>query len=83
MVGIHIPIRQPLSAQNKKKFARQILAATTVRDLPREVAALIREISCEAKIDQKTGVTKRTITIKFRGHGLPVLQYTTQQVSGF
>ena len=51
--------------------------AKTVRDLPFEVAASIRQNTCRVRTDPKTGTTQRTMTIRFRDRRIPVLKYTT------
>lgn len=51
--------------------------AKTVHDLPFEVGASIRGCTCRVRTDPKTGMTQRTMTIRFRDRRIPVLKYTT------
>ena len=53
------------------------LAVKTVHDLPFEVRASIRGCTCRIRIDPKTGITRRTMTIRFRDRRIPMMKYTT------
>ena len=63
--------------QQTSKLVRQIRAAKTIRDLPEDARFLIREIGQRRTVNRRTGMTERTITVKFRGRGLPVFRYKT------
>ena len=63
--------RDSLKAQNGRHPAQ------TVHDLPFEVRASIRGCTCRVRTDPKTGITRNTMTIRFRDRRIPVLKYTT------
>lgn len=65
----------PHTSEETSELVRQIQAAKTVHDLPEAAVFLVREIGQKRKINRRTGMTERIITIKFSGRGLPAFRY--------